>query len=143
MEPCRLHAAAGGSVDVLRMLLEHGEDAKCLQDEGCTPLHMAVMQFLGPTEDLLPGCMATPGRPSHSMEEACAHALDICTMLIQHGADVDAMCLAGEQEECTPLYLACVLLQLPLVHALLACGAVRPSCSNCAQLLEGRIIRHR
>lgn len=135
LTPCilahHLHALAD-QMPVLRLLLQHGADESYMGQPGRPGyglflLHKAAgLNFDGRGgwyTEAADQTLIVPCDLFLSMKEACAHALDICRTLTQHGADVGAICMVEGYQGLTPPHIDCCLRCLPWLHALLACGA--------------------
>jgi ankyrin repeat protein len=99
-----LHAAAAaGSVDVVRMLLGAGADARACRENGDTPLHRAAT---GQIAELLFRAVhdAKPDRHNEFGQTPlhCAQDRDVTAVLLRHGASLTAKDFQGS----TPLHRA-------------------------------------
>lgn len=107
-----LHQAAGcGHVGILELLLSNGADMTATDRDGNTSLHMASMMFTSMVSEPW-GWIERNVRASDTL-------LKGAQLLLEHGADVNAVNLRGE----TALHLSITKRQKSLTHLLLTGGA--------------------
>ena len=130
-------AASNGAIDVVRLLLEAGADAKCCDDVGNTPLRDAVANGHS--------VLAAELIPHTDLHELNAHGNNVLHSSIINGKpeifklllpqftdNVDVRTIKsrppaypGRPYNSTPLHIACSVGQHAVVKALLAAGASR------------------
>lgn len=102
--------------DLVKILLLHQADVNAKSKDGTTPLHAALLV----TFEVF--YSASPSGDNSFLDKASAfkkYSNEIVTLLIQHGADVNARDVNGE----TPLYFAVSTGSSEAVRTLLAAGA--------------------
>jgi len=95
------------SVDLLRILFEHGANAAAQDDHGCIPLHcVSVARIVGVAHVLIGYNTDAVAQDKHGCTPLhwalMARSVDLARLLVEHGADAPA------QDNCasTPLHLA-------------------------------------
>ena len=129
-------AASRGHLDVLRCLLENGADINASTADNCTPLMIAIENgninaatFLiehGANVDLKDdrGDTALDYAMSRYILYDCNASLEVCSCLIEHGADVNGRNSSkGPSNSCTPLMVASRNSRVDLMTLLIKHGA--------------------
>src|SRR5690606_18596265 len=103
-----LHTAVRhGQTDIARLLIDHGADLEARNGDGWTPLLLAIhLDSEPPARFLLdPGASLDATLPdgTHPLHAAAGHDTDLLRLLIEHGADVNAV---REHRLATPLMIA-------------------------------------
>lgn len=123
-----IHAAAGGSVEMIKTLLDHGANAGKRDDAGNTALHVAVLHAQHAPAAALLGRMSQQeidqpnGKGCSALFEAVLREDAAMTrLLVKGGARVD--CRWHQMSSITPLMLAAARGHAEMLHDLLAAGA--------------------